>query len=87
MRLLPFMLGIGVGVLCIEKPAEAQNYPWCAIYSGGAVSGGTNCGFISFEQAWPPRSGSEAFATRIRNSASTRTASIDEDKAPSALSA
>jgi len=40
MRLLLFMLGIGVGVLCIEKPAEAQNYPWCAIYSCGAVSGG-----------------------------------------------
>ena len=49
MRLLLFMLGIGVGVLCIEKPADAQNYPWCAFDSGGA-SGATNCGFTTFEQ-------------------------------------
>ena len=35
MRLLLFMLGIGVGVLCIEKPAEAQNYPWCDLQRRG----------------------------------------------------
>src|SRR5262249_29049382 len=28
----------------------AQNYPWCAIYSGGTGGGGTNCGFTTFEQ-------------------------------------
>jgi len=27
-----------------------QNYPWCAYYSGGDDGGGTNCGFITFEQ-------------------------------------
>src|SRR6516165_2456683 len=50
MRLLLLMLGISVSIVGIGTRAEVQNYPWCAIYSGGAVSGGTNCGFISFEQ-------------------------------------
>ena len=67
MRLLLFMLGIGVGVLCIEKPAEAQNYPWCAIYGEGAVGGGTNCGFITFEQCMETASGlGSLFAIGIR---------------------
>jgi hypothetical protein len=29
-------------------PAAAYDYPWCAHYSGR--TGGTNCGFVSFEQ-------------------------------------
>jgi hypothetical protein len=48
MRLLLFMLGICVGLVGIGSRAEAQNYPWCAIYSG--KGGGTNCGFVTFEQ-------------------------------------
>ena len=47
MRLLLLMLGISVCVIGIGTRAEAQNYPWCAYYSG---KGGTNCGFITFEQ-------------------------------------
>jgi hypothetical protein len=50
MRPLLLVLGISVFVVGgVGTRAEAQNYPWCAIYSVGAV-GGTNCGFISFEQ-------------------------------------
>jgi len=49
MRLLLFVLGISVAVIGIGTRAEAQNYPWCAYYSGKG-GGGTNCGFISFEQ-------------------------------------
>jgi Protein of unknown function (DUF3551) len=49
MRLLLFILGISVGIIGIENRAEAQNYPWCAIYGGG-MGGATNCGFITFEQ-------------------------------------
>jgi hypothetical protein len=30
-------------------PAQAQNYPWCAVYSG-SMGGSQNCGFSSFEQ-------------------------------------
>jgi Protein of unknown function (DUF3551) len=47
MRLLLLILGIGVGVVGIGNRAEAQNYPWCAIYSS---LGGENCGFTTFEQ-------------------------------------
>jgi Protein of unknown function (DUF3551) len=47
MRFLLFILGIGVGIVGIGNPAEAQNYPWCAIYD---KLGGTNCGFVTFEQ-------------------------------------
>jgi len=50
MKLLLFISGMCVGIACTEKPAQAQNYPWCAIYSGGASGGGTNCGFTTFEQ-------------------------------------
>jgi Protein of unknown function (DUF3551) len=50
MRPLLLMFGIGFYVIGIGTRAEAQNYPWCAIYSEGAAGGGTNCGFISFEQ-------------------------------------
>jgi hypothetical protein len=66
MRLLLLMLGISVGIVGIGNRAEAQNYPWCAIYSGGAVGGGTNCGFVSIN-AWRPHGGSAAYANRIRN--------------------
>jgi hypothetical protein len=49
MRLLLFILGICVTIVAIGMRAEAQNYPWCAIY-GGFDDGGTNCGFTTFEQ-------------------------------------
>ena len=48
MRLLLFILGISAGITCIEKPADAQNYPWCAMLSMGDQA--MNCGFVSVEQ-------------------------------------
>jgi hypothetical protein len=63
MRLLLLMLGIGVCVVGTGTRAEAQNYPWCAIYSVGAV-GGTNCGFITFEQCMATASGLGKFCYR-----------------------
>jgi hypothetical protein len=48
-RLLLFILGICVSIVAPGMRAEAQNYPWCAIY-GGFDDGGTNCGFTTFEQ-------------------------------------
>jgi hypothetical protein len=50
MRLLLFVLGICVAVIGVATRAEAQNYPWCAYYSGAAGGGGTNCGFTTFQQ-------------------------------------
>jgi hypothetical protein len=64
MRLLLLTLGISVSIVGIGTRAEAQNYPWCAIYSGGAVSGGTNCGFISFEQCMATARGLGSFCYR-----------------------
>jgi hypothetical protein len=42
MRFLLFVLGICVGLVGIGSRAEAQNYPWCAIYGTGFE--GTNAG-------------------------------------------
>jgi hypothetical protein len=50
MRYLLFVLAIFIVTAGIVTPAEAQNYPWCAIYSGGGAGGGTNCGFTTFQQ-------------------------------------
>jgi len=60
MRLLLFMLGIGVCVVGIGTRAEAQNYPWCAYY-GGKEGGGTNCGFTTFQQCLDTVSGIGGF--------------------------
>jgi hypothetical protein len=43
MRPLLFITGVFVAIFFIEKPAEAQNYPWCAQY-GATPSAPTNCG-------------------------------------------
>ena len=48
MRPSLFMLAISVGIVGIGNRAEAQNYPWCAIYDGAL--GGENCGFTTFGQ-------------------------------------
>jgi hypothetical protein len=40
--------------------AEAQNYPWCAIYSGD-MGGAQNCGFTSFQQCLEDVSGIGGF--------------------------
>jgi hypothetical protein len=49
-RLLPFLLAICAGIVCIGTHAEARNYPWCASYSAGDTGGGMNCGFTTFQQ-------------------------------------
>jgi hypothetical protein len=51
MRLSLFILGAFAAVVCFEKPAAAQTYPWCAYYNFGKDGGGTeNCGFSTFQQ-------------------------------------
>lgn len=46
--------------------AYAQNYPWCAYYGGGRFGGGggTNCGFVSFEQCMATVRGIGGFCDR-----------------------
>ena len=45
----------------IGTPAHAQNYPWCALYSGRALGGATNCGFTTFQQCLATVSGIGGF--------------------------
>jgi hypothetical protein len=47
-RLIPVALGVVIGIAGLAARAEAQNYPWCAIYDTGDAS--YNCGFVSYEQ-------------------------------------
>jgi len=44
------ILAATAAAIASGTPAAAQNYPWCAQYSGGSMGGGRNCGFVSFEQ-------------------------------------
>ena len=55
MRLSLFILGVFAAIVCIEKPAEAQNGGWCAYYNMGG--GATNCGFATFQQCLAAISG------------------------------
>jgi hypothetical protein len=56
MRLSLFILGVFAAVVCFEKPAAAQTYPWCAYYDF-AFGGATNCGWATFEQCLATISG------------------------------
>jgi hypothetical protein len=62
MMLLLFVLGISVALLSIGTRAEAQNYPWCSIYTDGL--GGENCGFTTFQQCLANVSGIGGFCER-----------------------
>jgi len=58
MRMLFFVLAIFAVTAGIGTRAEAQNYPWCAQYSG---LGGTNCGFTTIQQCMATVSGIGGF--------------------------
>ncbi len=57
MKGLILTLGLFATAAMSATPAAAQNYPWCALYSGGSVGGGRNCGFTTFEQCMATVSG------------------------------
>ena len=54
------VLGITAAAAAFGTPAEAQNYPWCAQYSGRG-GGAMNCGFVSFNQCLATVSGIGGF--------------------------
>jgi hypothetical protein len=64
MRIFLLILGILGSVCAFGGVAEAQNYPWCAEYSGGEMGGGTNCGFSTYEQCMATISGIGGFCNR-----------------------
>jgi hypothetical protein len=49
-------IGVFAAVVCFEKPAAAQNSPWCAYYDLGE-GGATNCGFATSQQCLAAVSG------------------------------
>jgi Protein of unknown function (DUF3551) len=53
------VLGILAGA-AIASRAQAQNYPWCAEYSG-SMGGSMNCGFTTHEQCMATVSGMGGF--------------------------
>jgi hypothetical protein len=59
MKNLLFVLAIFVVTAGIGTRAEAQNYPWCAIYDVGDSA--YNCGFVSREQCMATVSGIGGF--------------------------
>ena len=48
-KALLFAFAVVVAATAIGTRAQAQNYPWCAQYSG-TMGGAMNCGFVSFSQ-------------------------------------
>ena len=48
MRILPLALGVAVGVAALTVRAEAQNYPWCAVFNVGDAA--YSCSFVTYEQ-------------------------------------
>jgi Protein of unknown function (DUF3551) len=58
MRIFLFILGVFAAIVCLEKPAAAQNNAWCAYqnFAGGA----TNCGFSTFQQCSAAVSGNSS---------------------------
>jgi hypothetical protein len=56
MRLFVFTLGVFAAIICIEKPAEAQNGAWC-LYINGDGDGEPHCRYATFEQCLADRSG------------------------------
>jgi hypothetical protein len=59
MRLLLLVVAICIGFVGMEKSAEAQNYPWCAMLNMGDQA--VNCGFTTYQQCMDTVSGIGGF--------------------------
>lgn len=65
MRILLLFLAFLFAAASISSRAEAQYYPWCAIYSG--LGPGASCGYATFAQCMASVRGLGGFASKIRN--------------------
>jgi len=63
MRLLLLTIGLIIATSALGPRANAQNYPWCAQYSG-RDGGGQNCGFVSFAQCMATVQGMGGFCVQ-----------------------
>jgi hypothetical protein len=60
MRTIMILVALAVALVTDIRPSAAQNYPWCAYYSG--VDGaGTNCGFSTWRQCMDALSGNGGY--------------------------
>jgi hypothetical protein len=62
MKAALLVLGVLLATTAIAPRANAQNYPWCAIYDGSF--GGKNCGFTTYEQCMATVSGIGGFCNQ-----------------------
>jgi Protein of unknown function (DUF3551) len=63
MTFVPMMLAGSLAIAMRAGPALAQtNYPWCSNFADGF--GGTNCGFVSYEQCMATVRGSGGFCNK-----------------------
>jgi hypothetical protein len=63
MRFLPLLLAGLVMLAPPAAPVHAQaNFPWCSNFADGF--GGTNCGFVSYEQCMATVRGSGGFCDK-----------------------
>jgi len=60
MKLLWIAPAILIGAAALGSNAQAQNYPWCAQYSGD-MGGAMNCGFSTHAQCMEDVSGVGGF--------------------------
>ena len=58
MKMALFALAMAGATMAIGPPAQAQNYPWCAYWTG--TGGARNCGFVSYEQCMQTARGAGA---------------------------
>jgi hypothetical protein len=63
MKAFLFMSAALLGIAGISTHADAQNYPWCAYYSG-SMGGARNCGFSTYEQCMATVSGITGYCVR-----------------------
>jgi hypothetical protein len=63
MRVLFLAFSLLALMTCLGSRAEAQNYPWCSIYTG-AMAGSQNCGFSTYQQCMDNVSGIGGFCQR-----------------------
>lgn len=63
MKALIIATGLVVAASALPSGAQAQNYPWCAVY-GGRNGGGQNCGFTTYAQCMATLSGMGGFCNR-----------------------
>ena len=49
--------------MLMSSAAHADKYRWCAVYTGPSGEGGTNCGFVTYQQCLATISGVGGYCT------------------------